>query len=279
MRFLREIMRVPKGTSKICIVAESDRPMPSHTIILLTTRYWDRLATLSSSRLLFDAAKENFDWVCKGAPNDTNWWGCCVVKLAVKLGANIHIPNIIANPPLLEQPHIMSATHDFITHVLGKSISDGMRDHRDLYRNSLYAQARGERMRTYAQYFWLNGDPSSIKNVYLHRKMVAFRLGNHGLGVLHRTSPTIRRAEMACKHCNMDIIEDETHFLLECPLYSNLRSQFHTIFSTMNIAGPLQPLCLRLQGDNTLREFLGTKDQSKLAAFISACLALRKSRE
>ena len=278
MRFLRQIMKVPNGTSRICVLAESNRPLPSHSIIKRAARYWDRLATIDSPRLLLDVATENFEWVSKCEPYDTKWWGCRLLQLIERTGATINRANISRAPPLLEQPSVTSATQNLIAHALDRSIALGAQDHRDFYRSPTYVHAKGERLRTYAQYFWLNGDPSTISNVFFYKKLVAFRLGKHGLGVLHREGPTIRRADMTCKHCNMDIIEDEAHFLLECPLYTNLRSQFHTLFSPLNMAGPHQ-LCLCLQGDISLITLFATADQTKLAAFISACLALRRNHE
>ena len=32
-----------------------------------------------------------------------------------------------------------------------------------------------------------------------------------------------------CHHCNTKRIEDEKHFLLECPMYAHIRSQFQDI--------------------------------------------------
>ena len=44
------------------------------------------------------------------------------------------------------------------------------------------------------------------------------------------TSPRyIVREERICMHCNMSKIEDEFHFLLECPLYNCDRLNFVTL--------------------------------------------------
>ena len=60
--------------------------------------------------------------------------------------------------------------------------------------------------------------------------LIKFRLGSHRLRVetdrwLPVKPPTGHRI---CRHCDMNAVENEQHFLFDCPLYTGIRQQ-HTI--------------------------------------------------
>ena len=42
--------------------------------------------------------------------------------------------------------------------------------------------------------------------------------------------PKIAKKERKCRNCNLDVVEDEEHFLLKCPLYNKERlSLFNSV--------------------------------------------------
>ena len=41
--------------------------------------------------------------------------------------------------------------------------------------------------------------------------------------------------ERVCHLCESMIVEDENHFLLECPAYTHIRSEFHSIWCNTNL--------------------------------------------
>ena len=180
-----------------------------------------------------------------------------------------------ADAQLLDCDRIADAHTQHIQDVLASSLQlDDNSDHRDLYRHSTYTRKKGERRRTYAAYVWHTGTPSH-KLRQLDRALAAFRLGSHDLQVLHRGNRT-ERHEMSCPHCQMDIIEDEFHLLLECPAHTAARQQFRHLFCHADIAPPHMPLCLRIDGDNTLRLVFDTPHQADLTRFIRLCIQNRK---
>ena len=60
--------------------------------------------------------------------------------------------------------------------------------------------------------------------------LTRFRCTNHKLAVENQRYIGTLRCERFCKFCleneNINVIEDEIHFLLVCPQYRNLRSKF-----------------------------------------------------
>ena len=61
-----------------------------------------------------------------------------------------------------------------------------------------------------------------------------FRLGGHSLRV--ETDRWLRpkppREQRICRHCSMQAVEDEQHFLFDCPFYSIIRGQHFSLFGS-----------------------------------------------
>ena len=57
--------------------------------------------------------------------------------------------------------------------------------------------------------------------------LINFRLGAHWLRVeIGRWLPSKPpRDKLICQHCHMQAVEDEQHFLFDCPLYTQIREQ------------------------------------------------------
>ena len=69
-------------------------------------------------------------------------------------------------------------------------------------------------------------------NLYFKHRiaLTKFRCSNHKLAIEHYRHTNVARIERFCKFCknkqNVEVIEDEVHFLLICPLYQNFRQLF-----------------------------------------------------
>lgn len=83
----------------------------------------------------------------------------------------------------------------------------------------------------------------SYFNDNLRRIITRWRLSSHHLAIEtgRHQRPIIPRYERLCKICL--IVEDETHVLLLCPIYTNIRSKFPNLFlSETNITTLLNPM-------------------------------------
>ena len=56
--------------------------------------------------------------------------------------------------------------------------------------------------------------------------LVIFRIGNHKLRIETGRLDQIPRVNRLCSLCKCNQIEDESHFLLYCNMYSILRNEF-----------------------------------------------------
>ena len=56
--------------------------------------------------------------------------------------------------------------------------------------------------------------------------ILRFKLSVHKLGIETGRHNEIDRHLRNCQNCSLNKMEDEYHFLLECPKYCNLRNQF-----------------------------------------------------
>ena len=81
--------------------------------------------------------------------------------------------------------------------------------------------------------------PYSCKGYLLHLSnfkhisdLVRFRMSSHTLAreTGRHAKPKIVKEERKCRYCNLEVVEDEEHFLLKCPLYSEERlSLFNSV--------------------------------------------------
>jgi len=59
------------------------------------------------------------------------------------------------------------------------------------------------------------------------RNLAKFRLGDHKLRIEtgRHNRPRLLPEQRICRACSMNKVEDEIHFLIECPIYANLRNK------------------------------------------------------
>lgn len=85
------------------------------------------------------------------------------------------------------------------------------------------------RLQTYARYkheFNCENYLQFIANKKYKVAFTRFRLSSHDLQIGRGRYENIAQAERICKYCNMSQVENEYHFLLVCPLYTELRRKF-----------------------------------------------------
>ena len=59
-----------------------------------------------------------------------------------------------------------------------------------------------------------------------HTSTIAkFRMSSHTLAIEtgRHAKPKMAKEERKCRYCNLDDVEDEEHFILQCPLYNEER--------------------------------------------------------
>lgn len=282
--FLKSILNVPTSTNTTCVLVELHQTPPSEIILERQVKYWNRLHLIDPPRLLAHACAENLSWLLTPTGRHRACWGQSLIKRLSNMGITTPRSHINTDPTMLPLDIVKLKHMDRRPAILKAALVGGYLDHRDVYLADFHQRVDGERHRTYATYFWQTCDKSRSPCHFLQRTLTQFRLGKHGLGVLHRQTPRVERAHMQCQFCLTQVIEDEYHFLLECPLYTDIRAQHPLLFEhmapTQHPNGSIMAeggdnICLVLRGDQTMRSLFGTPHQGDLASFITQCLKRR----
>ena len=132
-------------------------------------------------------------------------------------------------------------------------------------------------IRTYSKFkqnFEIESYLKYVSNVRYRQALTKFRTSSHDLMIeLGRHSPTpININERLCPFCNE--IEDEIHFLINCPLYSTERHKLlkdiGVNINVLDISDPIVLFC-------NLMSLTNQHHQEKLGEFIHHSFKKRKS--
>ena len=65
-----------------------------------------------------------------------------------------------------------------------------------------------------------------VKNYFIRKQLAKLRTSNHDLMIEKGRYQGTKVANRTCEQCDMQRVEDEYHFLLECPKYDDLRREY-----------------------------------------------------
>ena len=110
--------------------------------------------------------------------------------------------------------------------------------------------------RTFKQEHAFSPYLSVVKNRHFRNILTRLRCGSHWLEISQGRYSKTPRDLRRCPSCT-SVVEDEHHFLLDCPIYNHLRQRFNSLF---------------LKNRRTLIDvFRPDQDFTKLARFITLC--------
>ena len=100
----------------------------------------------------------------------------------------------------------------------------------DQYHQSWYNALKcSQGLISYSRYkhtFYLEPYLDNIHERKFQTALTRFRLSSHNLEIERGRYQNIPREERFCKFCTSNVIENEYHFLLVCPLYRSLRRKY-----------------------------------------------------
>ena len=100
----------------------------------------------------------------------------------------------------------------------------------DMYYQSWYSGINNSRrLETYSLFkheFKFERYLDFINDNRLRSALTSFRVSSHKLQIERGRHLNIPRNERICRNCNSNMIENEYHFLLICPKYSDLRNKY-----------------------------------------------------
>ena len=107
-------------------------------------------------------------------------------------------------------------------------------------------------------------------------QLVRFRTGGHHLAVEtgRWSNPRVPRAQRLCQMCDQNVVEDELHFLFECPAYDDLRQQYaQSLFAEF---GGIAATVSAVVDDGQMWRFM-EQNPMKVARFVFECSQFRRA--
>ena len=139
---------------------------------------------------------------------------------------------------------------------------------RDHFTQNWYAYiSNASKLEYYSQFkteFKLEKYVECISNDMLRSQLAALRLSAHNLEIERGRHLDVPRENRKCRLCSMGMVESEYHFILVCPLYSELRRAFLT-----RSAWPSVAKFINIMSSDSTRFLI------KLARFIKSANATR----
>ena len=222
LRFLKNMLGVKQSTSTLMVIGESGQTLPSIDCRINVAKFANRLKFMDENSF----AKQVYNELARLQSCGFRTW----CGEAWELVENYKIP---PNSDLNKYKHQINSMikQDYI-----QSWKTSINNHED-----------NPGCRTYSKFkiqFQMEPYLTLIDNYALRNSLARFRTSSHRLKVetsRHTKYKTLEELELSKKCLNCNIIEDETHFLLECPRYSKLRHNLfkapfvdNTVFSNLD---------------------------------------------
>jgi hypothetical protein len=251
-KFLRKILAVKKCTNLSGLYGETGRHPMYICRKIIMFKYWLKIINSNENsliKLIYNKLKEDAD-------NNISYKGLNWAHV---------IKNYLSEMGLqylwIQQYDIEINLHTINTRIL------------DTFKQSWYANINNSnRLSSYCLYknnFEYENYLDQIKDNKIRITLTRFKLSSHSLEIETGRYDNIPREERICKHCNMNTVETEYHFLLVCPKYSNLRKKY---FKHYFCRWPT------VQKFETVMNTKSKKQQNNLAKFLYNAFLLRETR-
>ena len=210
LKFIKFILGVGKHSPNMAVFGEAaviPLQMRAYTTML---KFWDRIRNMEDNTLVKLAYKENIQ---------TNSTWCKTIQV-LNTSFNLHTKDW--SP--IEFPNAVKkkVKADFTAHWKRRIGDQELEKKLGLYS-------------TFKQEFRIDKylDMPSFRNRQIISK---FLCSNHKLRIEteRHNNPIPPREERICKLCDMNKVEDETHFILECPRYNQIRRESPIPFEKYN---------------------------------------------
>jgi hypothetical protein len=207
LSFLKSVLRTKTSTSTIAIYSELGR-FPLHLRIKCKLlNFWNRIMSLDSDHIVRQSYNSLLQLHNFG---QRNW--CTYVHEILKETQQL---SLWTNQNLDSKCFILAKEKLFSTFM--KNCMDNIND-----------LEKNPKLRTYKKFkneFQLESYIATPKNLQHAIALFKFRTSAHNLAIEtgRYTRPKTPLNERICLHCQNKPIEDEVHFLLQCPLYNRER--------------------------------------------------------
>jgi hypothetical protein len=202
MKVFKQILGVHKQTTNHGVLLELGKTTLNLECIKLGIKNWERIRMGSGNAIILDtysdALKEGLPWL-KGVEghlerNNLNYFF-----------TRKEFPN----------------KYPFIYKKLYKAMASS-------FHEEALDAIKTNKLRSYALFKRESGRENYllvIKNVEIRTQLTKFRISDHNLMIEKGRHEGLHKSTRFCPFC-LDKVEDEIHFMLKCPIYSNFRGHF-----------------------------------------------------
>ena len=242
----KQILGVQKQTTNIGVLLELGR-VPLHLFALkAAVKNWERIRQSINTHLHLSY---------RNAINDNLIWISNIKKHLETNGMLCFYENLYENKP------------PFIHKKLFQRLSDNFHQEAFFSINTI-----NSKLRTYGilkNKIGIEKYLIQIRNSEVRRNLSKFRLSNHNLNIEKGRYNGTPKELRFCPFCPKKV-ETEVHFLIECPLYQNIRDEM-----LMTITGEKPSFFYYTQTEKFVY-LLSDKNIQTTSKYIHACLELRQ---
>ena len=222
IKIFKGLLGVSRTTSNISLLLELGRYPITSNMHYQSIKYFGRLSSLKDDRLLHEA----YNWEKENMQTGGKGFISYIVNTLNKIGmANIWIEqfeyekNRLLNKPIINK-NILKRFHDIAAQNMLANIQHNNKLH---FLNSLKEDYNME------NYLKIND--------YENRKAISkLRTSSHHLRIETGRWANVAREHRICIHCGQNTVEDEYHFLFDCPRHISERNiSFEKIKNKTNI--------------------------------------------
>ena len=253
MKFLKYILGVNRKTANIAVMSELGRYPIYFSVILAMLKFCHRLESFQEG-LLYDAYICNKDLHF----SKISTWYSSILYIMDKL--KINSLNLKLGQLCKQVKNIMFKSFLNFWHSVKLNATSSNRGKLNTY---FYLKSH------FGKEKYLE-----INNFKTRQSICKIRISAHSLNIETGRYKNIERSERKCTNCFMGDVEDEQHFIMNCPLYENIRKIFfHKIIN----------VCPNFRYMDTKSKFfwIFTNEDKQilkeLGSFIDECFSLRKN--
>lgn len=225
IKFCKYILSAGKKSTNIAIISELGRYPLYFSLIQSILSYWHRLELCEESSLLHNAYKETINL----SKSNVNSWYKSVVYFSKKINISLSICKKYKTTYFKQQvkKHLRKHFLNYWTIKREEGLNSGKLDTYFLYKENF----------TMESYI-------SIQSHEIRKTLCRFRKSAHDLRVERGRYEFVKnytgqripleRNKRTCLLCNQNLVEDECHFVTDCPLYKEERNSFFHYVSILN---------------------------------------------
>ena len=224
LKIMKYVLNVPYRTVNNAVRGELGRYPLVHDVFIRMYDYLDRMVKYSKNTLLYDA------YLCNKSlmENGQNNWLNAVKNGLNSLGFNnMYFKNILENSSKskLSKSTIRKKLRKIFERQWLQDISNDKKGNNQ--RNKLRTYRNFKNDFSYENYL------NYISNTPYRITITKLRVSCHILNIEKGRHAKLNVEQRVCTKCNLNMIEDELHFIIMCPMYSILRRKYFTDISNI----------------------------------------------